>query len=139
MKSDRQSGGVTISGSSVSVAGDIVGRDKISHSRTGLDQQGLETLLAEFSRIKLQIEQRPEDQDVDKEELHELVENIEQEVVKGEAANPNKVERWLRFLAELADDVFQITAASLTHPVSGVAKAIQKIAQRAAKGVNHGK
>ncbi len=138
MKSDRQSGGVNSSGSSVSVAGDIVGRDKISSSQTGLDQEGLEKLLADFSRIKLQIEQRPEDQDVDKEELHELVENIEQEVVKGEAANPNKVERWLRFLAELADDVFQITAASLTHPVSGVAKAIQKIAQRAAKGLNHG-
>ena len=50
---------------------------------------------------------------------------------KGEAANPDKVERLLLTLGGMADDIFQVTAATLTNPVLGLAKTIQLIAQKA--------
>jgi hypothetical protein len=126
--SKGQSGGVNINGSRITVGGDIVGRDKTT--KYGNDAQDLAELARQFALIKQKIDQRAEDPDLDKQEISNLVENIEQELKKGEAANPNKIERWLRFLAGMADDIFQVTAATLTHPVAGVAKAIQLIAQK---------
>ena len=130
---DQHYGGVRISGGSVSAAGDGVGRDKISVPPAGVDSATLEKLITEFAHIKILIEQRAEDQDVDKSELQGLVENIEQEVIKGNTANPKKVDRWLKLLDELAEDVFQATAASLSSPVADIAKTVQAAARRVAK------
>lgn len=130
-RSGNQSGGVNIEGSDVWVGGDITGRDKIT--TTGVSGAELVELSKAFSSIRGQIERRPADPNVDKGELKDLVERIEQEVKKGEQANPKKVERWLAFLADMADDIFQVTVAALSHPVAGVAKAIQLIAQQARK------
>ena len=126
-----QSGGVSISGGRVTVGGDVVGRDKITTTTHGIGAEGLAELSRQFAQIKKQIEERPADPQVEKDELRETVERIEREVRKGEAADPGKVERWLRFLAEMADDVFRVTVAALSHPAAGVAKAVQLIAQRA--------
>lgn len=125
-----QSGGVKISGSHVNVGGDVVGRDKITTTRSGIGAEELSALTQQFAHIRQRIESRPADPDVDKAELKELVTHIEDEVRKGEAANPTKVRRWLLFLAETADDVFQVTAAALANPVAGVAKAVQLLAKR---------
>lgn len=129
-RSKNQGGGVNINNSSVTVGGDLIGRDKITSSRHVRTDRDLEKLLEQFSQIRKKIDQRAEDPNVDKDELRTLVQNIEQELKKGEAANSNKVERWLKFLAEIADDIFQVTVATLTHPVAGVAKAIQLVAQQ---------
>lgn len=130
-ESKGQSGGVNISGGSVTVGGDIVGRDKITTTNYGVSARELAELVKQFAQIKQKIDARAEDPDVDKAEVRDIVERIEQEVKKGEAAHPAKVERWLRFLAEMADDIFQVTVVALTNPVAGVAKAIQLIAQKA--------
>jgi hypothetical protein len=130
-RSKGQSGGVNVSSGSVTVGGDIVGRDKITASSSEVSSGDLVELVKQFAQIKETIDQRADDPDIDKTELRGLVESIEQEVKKGEAANPSKVERWLRFLAETADDIFQVTVATLTHPVVGVAKVIQLVAQKA--------
>jgi hypothetical protein len=126
-----QNGGVNINGGNVTIAGDVVGRDKVTTTSYGVTAGELAQLASQFAQIKQTIDQRADDPQVDKTELKELVERIEQEVKKGRAANPKKVERWLRFLAEMADDIFQVTVAALTHPVAGIAKAIQLIAQKA--------
>jgi hypothetical protein len=70
------------------------------------------------------------DPDIDTAELHELVERVEQEVLKGDAANASKVERWLRFLAATADDISQMMVATLTQPGIGVPQTIQSVAQK---------
>jgi hypothetical protein len=82
------------------------------------------------------IKHRADDPNVDKVELRSLAKRIEQEVKTGEAANAKKIERWLQFLAEMADDVFQVTVAALVHPVAGVTRGIQVIARRAMKQIN---
>jgi len=92
------------------VAGDKVGGDKIEAgdiSGTGIAigrgaqatvTQGLggDEIAKLFADIYQQIEACPEDPDVDKEELIETVQKIQQEAAKGEEANPNEVERWLK-------------------------------------------
>ena len=136
--SDEQSGthggGVNVSGKNVSVGGDIVGRDKITTTTTtttGIDAAALVELLKAFKDINRQIDTRKEDPTVDKEELKETVKKVEEEVKKGEEANPTKVERWLKFLGDMAPDILQVTAATLANPVMGLSLAIQKIAEKA--------
>ncbi len=130
-RSKGQSGGVNINDSTITTGGDIVGRDKTTSY--GVDARELAELVRQFAQIKQKIDQRAEDPDLDKPELKNVVESIEQEVKKGEAANPTKIERWLRFLGEMADDIFQVTVATLTNPAAGVAKTIQLIAQKVKK------
>jgi hypothetical protein len=128
-RSGNQSGGVNIQGSQVSIGGDLVGRDKIKNQ--GMSGEEALALAKEFNGIRQMIEQRPPDADVDKQELQELVGKIEGEVQKGDQANPAKVERWLGYLANMADDIFQLTAAVLSSPAAGVVKAVQLIAKKA--------
>ena len=130
-KSKGQSGGVQISGGKVRVDGDIVGRDKITTTRTGIGGENLDALVKAFREIREQIDARPQDPDVDKSELEETVERIESEVAKGEKANPTKVARWLGILAGMAEDIFQVVVAALSHPIAGVSKAVQLIAKKA--------
>jgi hypothetical protein len=83
-----------------------------------------------FAEIYRQIEIRPPDPNVDKPEIQSTVENIESEVKKGDDANPNKVERWLRFLAAMAPDIFDVVAAALTGPIQGIHE-MRKVAEMA--------
>jgi len=130
-----QSGGVNISGhGNVNIDGDVVGRDKITStvtSTSGVDSAQLVELLKQFAAIQRQVEARPEDPNVDKGEIKDTVKKIEDEVKKGSGANPSKVERWLMNLGAMSDDIFQVTVASLTNPLLGVAKTVQLIAQKA--------
>jgi hypothetical protein len=126
----EQAGGVQIRASQVNVGGDVVGRDKITTSSTGAGVGDLTGLVEQFGRIKQKIDQRVVDPDVDIAELRELVERIEQEVLKGDGANPSKVERWLRSLAAMTDDISQMMVATLTHPGDGVSQTIQSVAQK---------
>jgi len=121
--SKQQSAGVNIKADKVNIGGDVVGHDKIVNQ--------LNTLADDFKKIKALIDQQPEDADVNKDEIKSTVERIETEVKKGEEANPVKLERWLKLLAEMSDDIFQVTAAALTNPVAGVAKTIQLIVKKA--------
>lgn len=125
-KENTRQGGVSISGRDINIKGDVVGRDKIT--RTGPEA---ESLAGKFREIHLLIDKRPDDPNVDKDELKETVNKIEQEAAKGPAANEKKVERWLTFLASMADDIFDVTVSTLTSPVLGISKAIQLIAKRA--------
>ena len=134
--SQEDNTGVHISGGTVNVGGDVVGRDKIV-TTYGVGAGEIAELARQFAQIYQKIDAQPADPDVDKAELKGTVQKIEEEVKKGEQANPAKVERWLKFLAEMSEDVFQVTVATLANPVAGVAKAVQLIAQKA-KGASTG-
>jgi len=132
--SGNVSGGVNIVGSRVNVGGDMVGRDKITTTTTtttGLGAAALAELLKAFKDIDRRIETLPASPDVDKEELKDTVQKVEDEVKKGEEANPTKVERWLKFIGDMAPDILQVTAATLANPAMGLSVAIKKIAEKA--------
>jgi hypothetical protein len=123
-------GGHIITGSGNTVAGgDYVGGDKVGRDKiTGVTGADLAQL---FQGIYQRIEARPADPNVDKTEVAETVQKIEQEVEKGEEANPSKVERWLKTLKDMAPDIGDVTIACLTNPAAGVAMVIKKIADKA--------
>jgi hypothetical protein len=120
--SKKQSGGVSIKGTKVNIGGDVAGRDKITAYYGFSD---------EFKKIRDLIDKRPEDSSVDKDELKDTVNKVENEIKKGQEANPTKIERWLKFLASMAEDIFQVTVAALSNPTLGVAKAIQLVVKKA--------
>ena len=128
-----RSGDINISDSDVS--GDVVGQKKNVITNTssvtiGLPTGKLTDLAQLFAAINQKIDKQPVAADV-KDELKENVKKIEEEVKKGDQADPGKVERWLKFIATMSGDIFQVTAATLTNPVAGVATAIRLIAQKA--------
>jgi hypothetical protein len=98
----------------------------------------LPELKREFEHIREHIQARPDEPDLDKKELATTVEQIEAEVSKQEQANPNKVERWLKFLAMMAPDVLEVVLAALTGPIPGITAAIRKVAERVKAGASTG-
>ena len=123
-------GGAYVGGKVEVTGGDFVGRDQVVYGDK-VHGVGGEDLARLFADIYKQIEARPPDPDVDKEELVETVEKVEEEAAQGEEANPRKVERWLRFLGEMAPDILDVTVACLTHPLAGVGAVIRKVAEKA--------
>jgi len=121
-------GGDKITTGDISGTGIAIGRGAQSTVTQGLGGDELARL---FATIYRQIETRPEDPDVDKEELHETVKKVQQETAKGEQANAKKVRRWLKTLGMMAPDILEVTVACLTNPVAGVADVIRKVAAKA--------
>jgi hypothetical protein len=124
----------THTGDNITV-GDITGSSGIAIGRgaqaTVTTGASAAELAKVFADIYKKIEARPADPNVDKEEVKQDVRRIEQEVAKGEEANASKVERWLKGLADMAPDIFEVTAAALTSPVAAVSTVIRKVVEKA--------
>lgn len=148
---NKGKGGINISGGSIHVGGDIVSGDKIVHGDqntvnigagatvgqvaagkniTQTQGASAQDLTALFNAIYKQIDARANDPNVERSEIRDAVKTIESEVAKGENANANKVERWMKLLQELAPDILEVTANAILNPIAGVTTAIKKIAEK---------
>ncbi|HEX7973556.1 MAG TPA: zinc ribbon domain-containing protein [Anaerolineales bacterium] len=145
-------GGAFIGGAVDTGGGDFIGRDQAiygSQVRTGdiSGNKGLaigdgaqaantEAISAEelaklFSAIYDRIQARPPDPNTEKPEIADTVKKIEEETGKGEQANPSRLERLLKTLALMAPDILDVTVATLTNPITGIATVIRKVAEKA--------
>ncbi len=86
-----------------------------------------------FQTVAQQIAARPADPDVDKKEIADVVAQIEKETRTREAPNENKLERWLRHLAQMAPDILDVIAASMISPVTGTTAVLKKIVDKVKK------
>jgi len=125
-----QSPSVTVNG------GNAVGYIITSRSsRVNLKQQVIQQTSPEmeklFKRTRRKIKTRREDPKVDKERLESQVKKIETEAAKGPAADPGKLERWVKTLAKMAPDIVEVMAASLAGPVAGFTMVFKKNVERA--------
>jgi hypothetical protein len=77
------------------------------------------------------IQSRQNDPNIDKEEITETVQKIEQEVKKGNQANDSKLKRWMENLNKMAPDIVDVILASLSGPVSGLTAVLKKVAEHA--------
>jgi hypothetical protein len=125
---DEVGGDKTTVGSVSGSTGVAIGRGSEATVQQGLMGEDIAKL---FATVYQHIQTRPEDPNVDKPELIELIRKIEQEAAKGEAANPTKLERWLKTVALMAPDIWEVTVASLAHPLAGVATVIRKVVEKA--------
>jgi len=124
----NQVGGNKINVENVSRSAVAIGAGARANLSQGLGGDEVARL---FDALYEGIKARPEDPDVPKAELTETVKKIEEENALGDQANPNKVERWLKTLAMMAPDIFEVAVATLTSPVAGVAAVIRKVAEKA--------
>jgi hypothetical protein len=118
-------GGGAFVGGSVRAGHDFVGRDQVSQAGLTGDEIG-----RLFQEVYRSIDGRPADPKVDQDEIEQIVRRIEAEIKKGEQSNPDRLERWLKTLGELAPDIFNVTVTALANPVAGVAQAVQIIARK---------
>lgn len=124
-----QVGGDRISVGNISDSpGVAIGRGAQVKVQSGIDAKEISEL---FLPIYQKIESRPPDPFVEKQEITDQVKRIENEVATGERAKPATVVRWLRNLATMAPDIFDVTVAALTSPAAGIYMTIRKIAQKA--------
>jgi hypothetical protein len=82
-----------------------------------------------FLEIQNHIDNLPINKVADKTDLKDIVEEIKQEVMKGDRVNSSKIERWLRFLLDLSPDIFKITVNILAAPLDGLALVVRLTAQ----------
>ena len=103
-------------------------------SRVNLRQQVIQQASPEmedlFKHLNRKIRRRKGSQ-VDKARLENQVKKIEAEAAKGSAADPGKLERWIKTLANMAPDIVEVMAASLAGPVAGFTLVFKKIVERA--------
>ena len=102
--------------------------DENYHQQSGAQVDELSTL---FARLYEAINNRPDDPNVDKEEIWETIQKIESESEKQGQANVSKLERWVTYLSSIAPDIVDVILASLGGPVSGFTAVLKKIAQQA--------
>jgi uncharacterized caspase-like protein len=126
-------GGDKVAGDKISVgnisgSGIAIGRGAQASVTSGLSGGDAAQL---FQAIYAQIQARPDDPAVGKDEIQEKVEKIEQEARAGAQANEGKLGRWLRELAGMAPDIFDVTVACLTSPLAGFAEVVRKVGARA--------
>jgi len=113
------SGGVIVQGRSAQVS--------VQQTGTASDKD----LSALFDKLYQAIQSRPPDPIIEKEEISETVQRIEQEVKKGDKANDSKLNRWMENLDKMAPDIVDVILASLGGPVSGLTAVLKKIAEHA--------
>jgi hypothetical protein len=61
------------------------------------------------------------------------VQKIETEVKKGDDADSSHVERWMKFLADIAPDVKDVLIDTLGNPIKGVSTVITKVIAKSKK------
>jgi hypothetical protein len=113
------SGGVIVQGRGANVA---------VQQSSGINEEQLSLV---FEKMYQAIQSRPDDPNIDKEEISETVQRIEQEVKKGDQANDSKLKRWMESLNKMAPDIVDVILASLGGPVSGLTAVLKKVAEHA--------
>ena len=114
-------------GNITGATGVAIGRGAQAHVQQGIG--GGE--LAEFFKIVHQrVQERQEDPNVDRSEILAEVQKIEAEATQKAEPNENKLERWMKNLADMAPDIVDVMAASLGGPVAGATAVLKKIIDR---------
>lgn len=142
-RSEVNTGGGAYIGGSVSVnGGDFVGRDKntitgdgnvlADHSSSSVIKQGVDpaAVARAFRELYSAVEQKPDLPPQDKADLKAELQELETEVVKGDAADEGFIARRLRHIKRMAPDILEVVVATLINPVSGISTVAKKVAQR---------
>lgn len=119
MSGNISSGGIAIQGRNANVS---------VQQTSGV---GVNEIAAIFDKLYQYIESRNPDPNVDKDEIVETVQKVQEEVSKGGDVNETKLSRWMDNLTKMAPDVVDVALASLGGPVSGAVAVLKKIADRA--------
>jgi hypothetical protein len=126
VRGDKISGDINVKG--VSGSGINIGHKGQAQSQQGDDA---DAFARAFAQVYQAINTRPDDTDVERDEITETVRSIEEEAQKGDQASERKLTWWLNNLAAMAEDIFDVTVAALTGPQAVFATVARKMAAKA--------
>ncbi len=137
--SDISGGSISIGGSvsaDVEAGGDIVAGDKtevVQDKTAGQDspQAILEAALAQWKQeLEITLEKLADLDEDDKAYVKKTASKVEDEAKKGAAADPGKIEGFLKKIGNMAPDILEVTAKTLQNPFAGVGLVLEKINDR---------
>ena len=129
-KNKKDPPSMNIKGENVVGSVNAGGRAKVDITQSSVHKTDDPSFERLFELLEERIKARPEDPNVDKQEIREHLNQIKAEAAQGEKANQNKLERWIHNLSRMAPDIVDVMAASLGGPISGLTAVLQKIAAR---------
>lgn len=137
-------GGAYVGGSVRVTQGDFVGRDKTvritgdgnvvgDHSSATVSKRtgDPEAVARAFREFYAAVEARPDTSSGEKADLRADLEELEEEVSKGERADEGFLARRLRSIGRMAPDILEVVTATLADPRAGFAMVAQKVARKA--------
>ena len=135
-------GGAYVGGSVTVERGDFVGRDNINisgdgnvignNSRSTVFKQSAdpEALARAFGQIYAAVAAHPATSPADKADMKAELEEVEQELAKGEAADEDFLTRHLRNVGRMAPDILEVALATIASPVAGLGLVAKKVADK---------
>jgi hypothetical protein len=112
--------GDKIAGDKISVTGDHA-RVEVSH---GLDAAALAEL---FQAVNRRIAGLPERPEIGQDELKDTARRVEQEIARGDQANPDRLKRWLEVLEKYAPEAVEMVVNALLNPGAGAASVVKAV------------
>ncbi len=111
---------------------DVIGRDKVVYgdevgAHKGLGAADLAQL---FHGVYQQIDAPSGPRHADVEEVTQTVQRVEREAGRGDDANAERIERWLKTLSEVAPDVLELAVNALTNPAALVTSGVRIVARQ---------
>ena len=121
-----ESGGIAISGNNVN-SPIITGNNNIIGSTINQQAQFIQ-------QIYTAIENRPDTDPLDKDDLKANVDEIKAEDAKGDQADETFIARRLRNIQRMAPDILEVVVAIITNPVAGFGVITKKVAEKMKAG-----
>lgn len=136
-------GGAYVGGSVTVSGGDFVGRDKLDvrgdgnvigdYGRTTVINQpsaDAEAIARAFADFYQAVARRPDLPPREKEDVQAELEEVEEELKKGEGANEGFIQRRLRNVQRMAPDIYDVVITTFSNPIAGLGMVAKKIAEK---------
>jgi hypothetical protein len=119
-------GGGGYVGGNLNVGGSYAGHD-LTVEGNYEQTQGISAaeLASLFAVVYRQIDVHTSDSDADAEVLREATGQVQQEVAKGDRADPGNVKRWVATIKKLAPDVAEVLVNALINPGAAVGSVVR--------------
>ena len=118
--------GGNVQGNVVIGGGNTVNRDV--STQTGLSGDEVKEL---FELLFAKIDNQPNVTQADKADIKQEIEEVRQELSKGEQANESFLIRRLRNIGRMAPEILEVTLATITNPIAGFGLIAKKVAKKA--------
>jgi hypothetical protein len=93
-----------------------------------------EAIARAFKQFYDAVEARPDIPPADKEDLKTDLQEMEEEVAKGEEAQEGFLMRRLRNIKRMAPDIWEVILATFANPAAGLGLVAKKVAEKAKAG-----
>jgi hypothetical protein len=131
MANKSKSSSITIkSKGSISVGGDIVGRDKITHNVSN----NIFELEQEISHWYVQVEKAIDGSNLPadkKSDVKKQVDTIKKTILSDQGKDPGTIEKLINTLAVMSPDIFDVVISTLANPLAGIGLVLKKVSDKA--------